>query len=893
MNANVKHRLMSALRGFGLGVSLAAGLWACSIPHLPTSRSQPAGYDSTQHPSGLLLAEHGKACQRIIIAPTASAATKRTADYLAEKLQKISGAQFEIAQGSNSSGIVLGTIQEFPIECLQKQLELSSSLASCDTHTGREAFSIRTERTRLILLGGGEAGVSHAAARLLDYLGYRQFYPGPAWEVCPIIPRLEVNLNESDRPTILSRTFAFAYGLPCDPLVLTHLRGRTAYDANRDIQPWFRQNQLGESFVVNNVQGAFIGAIIRDNKAEFALHPEYYALIKGKRVERNVCITTPAVRAMVVKYALDYFARHPTNDMCSLEAGDGFCPCECASCNAAGDEASSLFALANEAARAVARNKPGKMVGILAYYKHGVPPALALEPNIHVQIAPRLFNESGFTYHELVTLWANKTRNIGVYDNFSTYQWGQDRLRPMGSTGPTADLHGLCNDIRFLASQGALSLLTESSVAWGAHGRGNYVATRLLWNPNANVSAILADFYDKAFGPAAFAMKRYFERVDGDNEFISTTMLGNAFRDVEEASHLARNRPDVQARLDHIKQFLYYNELQYRYRILAQTPDEKKSIMQLLLTHQYRTRYTYMTHWRAVEDSLDELAKGFNEPAWINPGWRQIAQLEQGGKPLPIPSWLVEQPYTHEETEQRFQAGLHFFQPQHVLETVDYSTDLVPARIKGLDVTSSGRQFQSAGGRVFLYSVSGEPLEVSLRSVKDTCATYRVRNQAGDVIREGELSRGDDCHTLSLVVPKAGLYTLESKPIGGMNSAVPEDRANTFSLLENRSDMRFTLSGTRDLNFFYVPKGTREFQYYWDGHSHSIFDPSGAEFRKVMETGYITVPVPTGMDGAAWSFNGRWDTRRFINIPNFIAPSPRALLVPREVAEKDGLPFRH
>jgi hypothetical protein len=50
--------------------------------------------------------------------------------------------------------------------------------------------------------------------------------------------------------------------------------------------------------------------------------------------------------------------------------------------------------------------------------------------------------------------------------------------------------------------------------------------------------------------------------------------------------------------------------------------------------------------------------------------------------------------------------------------------------------------------------------------------------------------------------------------------------------------------------------------------------------------------VPAGMDGKVWSFTGRFDTRHFVNAPNFIAPSPQALLIPRELAEKDGLTLR-
>ena len=72
----------------------------------------------------------------------------------------------------------------------------------------------------------------------------------------------------------------------------------------------------------------------------------------------------------------------------------------------------------------------------------------------------------------------------------------------------------------------------ESGNNWGVHGRGYYIANRLLWNPDADVTALLADFYEKAFGPAAPAMKRYYERVAPDGEpLMSRGLIGEAFRD--------------------------------------------------------------------------------------------------------------------------------------------------------------------------------------------------------------------------------------------------------------------------------------------------------------------------------------------------------------------------
>jgi len=90
---------------------------------------------------------------------------------------------------------------------------------------------------------------------------------------------------------------------------------------------------------------------------------------------------------------------------------------------------------------------------------------------------------------------------------------------------------------------------------------------------------------------------------------------------------------------------------------------------------------------------------------------------------------------------------------------------------------------------------------------------------------------------------------------------------------------------------FYVPKGTREIQYYWSGGPHWVHGPDGAKLKEVDVSGtFVRVAVPSGADGKVWHFTRLapghlW----FFNAPNYLAASPAALLVPRNLAEQDRL----
>ena len=84
--------------------------------------------------------------------------------------------------------------------------------------------------------------------------------------------------------------------------------------------------------------------------------------------------------------------------------------------------------------------------------------------------------------------------------------------------------------------------------------------------------------------------------------------------------------------------------------------------------------------------------------------------------------------------------------------------------------------------------------------------------------------------------------------------------------------------------YFYVPKGTKEVQYYWEGPPHEMNGPDGKRLASISSRGeHVRIAVPAGSDGQVWSFTklclGRlW----FFNVPNYLAALPDSLLVPRE-----------
>lgn len=837
----------------------ATSIWLCFLLTLSLSLLT---LGALPPPSTLQLAEDGRALQPIVISEKASESTRKVAAELADYLGRITGAAFRVQAGDGSQGIVLGTLAEFPTPALAEVLALRN------TYDGREAFAIRTEAKRLLLLGATDLGTSHAAFRFLEALGCRWFFPAREWEVIPTQRKLSVALEETSRPRILARRIWYGYGFFTDK---GHPHNGSV---QKDYEAWARHNRMASSFKVH--AGHAWQSIILSNKKVFAEHPEYLALVKGKRQGEQLCVSNPEVRRLAVAYTLGQLEKRPDAEMTSLECSDGNGQCECEECQKLGSVSDRVFGLANEAGRAVAAKYPGKMVGLLAYSEHSEPPSFRLEPNVYVQLTAG-FIRGRYTHDQLLELWPRKAKNLGFYEYFSVWLWDFDRL-PGGNGANLARTQSM---LRRYLEAGATSFDAESGNNWGPHGRGYYVTNRLLWNPDLDVDALLADFYARAFGPGAAAMKRYYERLAPEGEpLLSRGLIGEALRDVAEAARLAADRPDVQARLDHLKHYLRYVHLRW---LLDHETDKakKKELTVAALTHCYRTRYEYMNHWAAMRNTwAGNAAKDFQEPTWV--------LNDRTPKP-----WLIDKAVTREETEQWFREGLDYFQPTPVKEST-FSRDLVPVAFAGSKPVVSQQAYQRPA-LYALHSRSGEPLEVEItpgiiawyRDRPD--ARYRLRDGADKVVAEGSLKLDGEPHKVSMKVPRAGTYCFDcNDSAAGWRLKVEAGRSVT--LLNDRSRRYLHLGQIQEM-FFYVPKGTREVQYFWSGGPHKVLGPDRKVIREVkVSDEVVTVAVPPGSDGQCWSFSPHshghlW----FFNVPNGLAASAGALLLPRYVVEKDAL----
>ncbi len=798
------------------------------------------------------LAENGKALAPIIIFASASEQTKAVAAELAGYLKQITGAEFEIKTGDGSHGIVLAIKEMFPIH---------------NTYDGREAFDINTDDEKLTLTGASELGLSHAVFSFLEGFGCRWFFPAKEWEVIPKKSSLyyvghSSEPNGGQRPKILARRIWYGYGpFPDDK---QHPLGSSCL---KDYEDWARHNRMASSFRV--YAGHAYEAMVANNKALFDAHPEYLALVKGERKKPQLCVSNPAVKELALKWCVDFFASNPDREMVSLDCADGDGHCECAECLKLGSISNRVFGLANHVAKIVKQQHPDKMIGLLAYNEHSEPPDFALEPNVYVQLTMG-FIRGRYSFDELREMWPKKCKSMGFYDYYSVWLWDFDKL----PGGKGASLDHIQESIRKNASLGATSLDMESGNNWGVHGLGYYVANKLMWNPEADVKAIANDFYDKAFGPASTTMQRYYERWMPKVQsppIISRQLIGLLFRDLDEATKLAADHPDVIARIDHLKHYLRYNHLRW---LLDHEKDKarQKQLTLDILTFTYRTRYEYMNHWNAIQSTFaGDAAKKFNEPGW--------ARNDKTPKP-----WINAGFVTKAETEQWFREGVEYFQPMEVKEIAFDYTKLTPTKL----TSDKPKAHQQAMQRVERFAMHSDGSPLTLDITVGTIAWYRDRadakwkleDAAGKIITQGVQKLDGEVHTLMLKVPQAGVYFFECND-SAAGWRLTRKPGESLTWLPKRGQKTITLGQFGEL-FFHVPAGTKQLQLFSSAPKFPIRGPDHKIIAEVSANDeVVTIPVPGGADGKVWSFGPTSPSHIWLfNAPNCFAASPEALLIP-------------
>jgi hypothetical protein len=529
------------------------------------------------------LVQDQKPVAAIHVSATASAPERFAARELQAYIQKASGAQLPLKIGRPAAGetaVVVATVDQAP--------QLGLRLRPAEQKLGPEGLARRLEGQHLLVLGGGPRGIVYSAYDLLESLGYRWYWPGELGEVTPRLTTVTVTVTRRVFEPSFARRHAMGGGDP-----------KAGADWNRDVKDWLTKNHQNfwvwpvaddPEFMANRggtlvkVGSGHNWQHIISPKVYFKDHPEYFALVRGKRItDGMLCLTNPEVQKLLLAYALEgakKMATDPDILFIDMTANDGHDWCQCEPCKAIDDKdptthADILLWALNPIAEAVARENPKALLHTYIYAGADGPPSwIKPAANIHCEQTNYCYNYgvsflrpegAQAKFKEKFDAWTELATIRGIYEYFGFYNW----LEALPVT-----LYRLQEEVNYYKQNKVHGFYSETGQRWATNHLLYYAFSRVWWDHTTDVPAMLDEFFRLFYGPAEQPMRRFYlaletsggpDRYISGNEFDLYGLFNQPLReqcraDLEEAKRLAAKDEKVKARLAFVELGWEYTE---------------------------------------------------------------------------------------------------------------------------------------------------------------------------------------------------------------------------------------------------------------------------------------------------------------------------------------------
>jgi len=450
----------------------------------------------------------------IVVPVDAHLAVERAAEELRAHIERSTGAQLPVvaqADAGDGPAIVLRVADwdGYPTMPLRR---------------ATDAYEIRVTSERVVIEGPDPGCVLFGADDFLRrFVGVRWLAPGELWTEVPRHESLTVPegvyRDEAGLAIRALHTVSVAYHWDQDASEwMSRLRfNRKAMHVDR----LWHTGPLLEPLGIRPLGGGHTMAYWLPNKLHFAEHPEYFSMDDGTRREiggggTQICLSSEESPQVFAARVSEYAAEHPVMDTIGIAMNDGWGFCTCPQCLARyrrdgiqeGWLSDLVFGFSNAVARGVARRHPDRTVLQLAYtvfYKE--PPEFAIEPNLIVEYC---LWRSGFN-----RAVSDPDNEADAEARRQTAAWAEkaDRLLMREYIGgvnlPYARV--IAEDLRWYRDLGADGWFTEIDPNNWLPREDTWVIAHLLWNPDADVDALLEDFFAAAYGPAEAPMRAVYD----------------------------------------------------------------------------------------------------------------------------------------------------------------------------------------------------------------------------------------------------------------------------------------------------------------------------------------------------------------------------------------------
>jgi len=462
------------------------------------------------------IAENAQAKAVIVVAADAPEPERYAADELAGFLAQITGAKFEIVAppAPGKTRLLVGPE--------------AAKLAAPDFTTdglGSDGIVIRTAGDDLILAGGRPRGTLYAVYTFLeDRLGCRWW--ASTASTIPQKPTLDVrDLNIRYVPLFEYREPFWTDGFDGDWAVRNKSNGNSErLDAKR-----------GGKHTYQGFVHTFYPLI--PPQTYFNDHPEWFSEINGKRTydQAQLCLTNEQMRKELVKNLTAQLRANPAATIASVSQNDWHGNCQCSNCAAIEKEEESpaglLLRFINAVAEDIEGEFPNVAIDTLAYQYTRKPPKLTKPRHnvivrlcsIECSFSKPLADERNKAFRDDIVGWSKISNRLYIWDyttNFRHHVMPHPNLRVLGP------------NVRFFADHNVKGLFEQGAyTTYGAEMAElrAWVLAKLLWDPTRDGQALIDEFIEGYYGPAAPHIRNYLN-VTHDAVEAAGDWLGCFFR---------------------------------------------------------------------------------------------------------------------------------------------------------------------------------------------------------------------------------------------------------------------------------------------------------------------------------------------------------------------------
>ncbi len=247
-------------------------------------------------------------------------------------------------------------------------------------------------------------------------------------------------------------------------------------------------------------------------KKYYATNPEFYALVNGKRLPTQLCLSNDTVFQMIKDSVNAIFQRNPTSLVVSVSQDDNTQYCTCARCNSVdekeGTPAASMLSLVNKIARAF----PNKTISTLAYqYTRKAPKNIRPEHNVLVTLcsiecdrsAP--ISQKSKDFERDLKEWGALGATIQIWDYTTQFTNFLAPFPNLETIKPNIELF-IANNANWIFEQ-------HSHNVSDLYELRCWLMSKLLWDPSLSYEKLLQEFTHAYYGDAGNEIKSYINKI--------------------------------------------------------------------------------------------------------------------------------------------------------------------------------------------------------------------------------------------------------------------------------------------------------------------------------------------------------------------------------------------